>query len=660
MHTAKLLLPYGGHFFLFVSYTWQKPTGRKQTRGKMPKRSDVWKYFTPLPKDNGKKLHKATCNKCAKEFNTKGGTTSMWRHFLKDFTRIVSDDQGNEKGIVQCNICQSRLKATSDGQPSLEEVEHVMECVKKDAAAAGASRPPPEHMRAPPGSGASSMDLDLAAQPSRPAGSSSDGEEPDVEKAKDHLARMIAFRGYDPSIIDDDCFRSFVQCLNPEFRVPSRVDIEAACDRIFDEARDDIEGRIENFDGRISLAVGKAKIMEREVLYAAWHFIDDEWNLHKVIKEVKLDGPSPYHRGLLWRNFVETVCVESHLLGTNLNTDVLLDCTCDDWFMMAWGITNDYSKLKGYLDHNLLDTYAQRRSLVCTVFMDNILHSVAEHLYLCIDVKFRKDVHDNVTNRILSFLPRQKEKEFLSQVGVDPWACKEAWYSWYCSLAVLECTVTKVGPYWKFEKLLCKIWGGIHRAIERISASNCPTSNLCLLELFNVREILQSKMLQVSNRGHNGFVDNKNATTVLTELREILDKAIQDSYLVWSIPLLLDPRQSLESLESIFKGAFGEDAGSSMSERVTTKVKEVYSDYVNDCDEENQRAKAGEEFDHYLTFGAVVHPTEGLDILNWWKVHGSKQYPTVARMAKDALAMPTCSQLSSAQISHVKSFLRGY
>jgi hypothetical protein len=216
------------------------------------------------------------------------------------------------------------------------------------------------------------------------------------------------------------------------------------------------------------------------------------------------------------------------------------------------------------------------------------------------------------------------------------------------------------------------ITNGIHRAIERISASNCPTSNLCLLELFNVREILQSdEMLQASNRGgHNGFVDNKNATTVLTELREILDKAIQDSYLVWSIPFLLDPRQNLESLESIFKGAFGEHAGSSMSERVTAKLKELYSYYADrwngllmafeSSDYESDDDISREELDRYLTLGVSVHPTEGFDILNWWKVHGLEHYPAVADMAKDALAMPTCSQLSSDQIAHVKSLLRGY
>jgi hypothetical protein len=64
------------------------------------------------------------------------------------------------------------------------------------------------------------------------------------------------------------------------------------------------------------------------------------------------------------------------------------------------------------------------------------------------------------------------------------------------------------------------------------------------------------------------------------------------------------------------------------------------------------------ELDRYLEDGLATQ-TEGSDILGWWKGH-SKDYPTVSRMARDALAMPTCSQLSSEQMAHVKSIIRGY
>jgi hypothetical protein len=64
------------------------------------------------------------------------------------------------------------------------------------------------------------------------------------------------------------------------------------------------------------------------------------------------------------------------------------------------------------------------------------------------------------------------------------------------------------------------------------------------------------------------------------------------------------------------------------------------------------------ELDRYLQ-DRPEHPTKDFDILKWWRAHSS-EYPMVARMARDALAMPTCSKLSSDQLAQVRSILRGY
>lgn len=37
--------------------------------------------------------------------------------------------------------------------------------------------------------------------------------------------------------------------------------------------------------------------------------------------------------------------------------------------------------------------------------------------------------------------------------------------------------------------------------------------------------------------------------------------------------------------------------------------------------------------------------TEVFDVLDWWKDHGIKRYPIVARMARNVLATPTCGRL---------------
>ncbi|XP_062194985.1 zinc finger BED domain-containing protein RICESLEEPER 1-like [Phragmites australis] len=633
--------------------------------------------------------------------------SGVWAHFTR-----CRDDLGNDTGMAQCNRCKNQLNA-SYGTTSLKK--HVDRCIEQEAAAAGVARPPPPPC-APSGS-------DGSTDP-EPAGLEEE------EEASRDLARMIALHGYDPSIVEDDYFKSFVRRLNPGFEVPSRRAIEQICDGIFDEARRDRDCPwVDDVPGKVSLAMGKAKTMEREVLYRACHFIDDDWNLHKVVADVKLDVPRPsYHGSLL----VPTgqICVECEVDVEIISSYFLGLISDGDLFMIACGITNDHSKLKYDVTKLFDDTYAASRGLVCTTFMDNILHSVAQCLNL--DSDFAKDMW--LEGKELD-LTRQEREKLLSRHGLDHlWAYDDGWwYSWYCSLEVLRKErSSRIRDKYLFIELLCNIWGAIYSAIQIISASSGPTSNLCLGELFNVRKVLQSELARASGgnanpyNGYNGFLGAQDVADVLKKAIDTLDKAIQDCYLVWSIPLVLDPRYKLSlHWSTIFNNAFGLEAANDYISQVTTKIEELYTDYIkgdseemytgyteddseemytdyteddreemytgyteDDSEEmyfdyteddreemytdytEDDRAsamavdsadpsqQASDELFRYLN-DCLVEPTQDFDILKWWKVHRS-DYPTVARMARDALAMPTCSKLSSDQMAHVRSIIRGY
>ena len=230
----------------------------------------------------------------------------------------------------------------------------------------------------------------------------------------------------------------------------------------------------------------------------------------------------------------------------------------------------------------------------------------------------------------------------------------------------------------------------IHRAIKRVSDSRRPTSNLCLEQLFMVRDALKSQLSKATavHAGEYSGFGEKNVADVLKEALDTVDKAIQDSYLVWSIPHVLDPRYKLRSLEDNFKRAFGPDDANCYTSSVRRKLKELYTNYIgndNDMEEDDDEvsdgrieemavdssttpldqsrddspAEAKTELDHYLQ-DSLARRTKDFDILIWWKINGSVQYPRVARMARDALAMPTCSKLTSDQIAQVRSMLRGY
>ena len=126
--------------------------------------------------------------------------SDVWRHFTR-----LTDDHGNLLDQARCNSSpDDKVLETKDGTSNMWR--HFNKFHKQE----GARTP---QSPAPPGA------------PSRHAALGD-------ENASADLARMIALRGYDPSFVEDDYFRSFVRRLNPGFEVPSRVAIEEMCDVI--------------------------------------------------------------------------------------------------------------------------------------------------------------------------------------------------------------------------------------------------------------------------------------------------------------------------------------------------------------------------------------------------------------------------------------------
>ncbi|CAO2210282.1 unnamed protein product [Urochloa humidicola] len=616
----------------------QKRTRRDK---KLALRSEVWSDFTRLRDDDGKETGQAECNHCHGQFSARHGTSSLWKHVNK--------------------ICSGQEAA----------------CVVRAALPQQQQQPPP---RAP-----------------SPPGGPSGGEPAGLDEASKHLAQMIALRGHDPSFVEDDYFRSFVRSLNPGFVVPSREAVEEMCDGIFDKARRDLLRRLWCTPGRVSLSVGSAKTMGEQVECVACHFIDDEWNLHRLVLHAIVTSRDREY-------------IDGPILGFDMDDDniveyvkeVILNRGIYDkrLFMVACEMTDNYTyhALKKF--EPVFDTNSNSRE----IYLDNVLPSIAQCL-LPYPESFTEGMFGNMWDLNWN---RQDRLQLLSELGLDyEWAYDQHWCAYYFSLEVLRknCFNQLVDTDF-FVKLVCKILEQVYRGIQRTSASIFPTSNLCLAELLKLREILQAELARLSGEHadiirdrYNYFDSIQEPQDVLREASNTLDKAIQDSYLVWSVPLALDPRYKLRYIEFSFERAFGSEAAKYVSE-VTIKINKLYADYiekfgtitaanhsgganaimdmdttsanplelawnnhrrsqdimvaqVNSCYTENQM-----ELDRYLQ-DPLAPETKDFDVLNWWK-ENSWKYPMVARMARDALAMPTSSKLSSDQLAQVRSILRGY
>ncbi|CAL5009765.1 unnamed protein product [Urochloa decumbens] len=705
-------------------------------------RSSVWEHFTHFTTVDGKS--KAECKRCRRVLvaASKNGTSSLLRHVenckglggngTDGLDQLITDAAWDLPPLpwdpplpLSCDL-PSPLPCTDLPLPFPCDSLPSLPCTD----------PPPSFPCDPPPL------LPCTDPPRRFPGAApqQDDELPDREhdlgeEARKHLAQLIALHGYDPLLIEDDCFRRFVGSLNPEFKLPSRFAVEEMCDDIFDEARKDLLSRLSCFHGKISLAVSTTKTVHGEVLYTACHFIDDEWNLHKMVLDAYLVAPIPIFYGpLLGVPEVTPKSNFSDRAGNDILHGVLQHGILERLFIMVWAIKKS-DEMKRYVK--------QLISVDLTYFLDTALHSIAGPSII-LNPNFTTDMYEKVHGLGLT---RENRRQQFSHIGLDHLQAHDNhWYSCYCSLELLRkhgsCTIAGKDCSQLME-VLCKIWGPTYRALQRISTSRYPTSNECLVVLFKLREILQSEVERtdgnnsISYNGSGIFINDDDVADVLREAKDTLDKIIQDTYLVWSVPLVLDPRYKLTYIKFIFSRAFGSGGARYISE-VTRKMKKLYADYVEydggisgadsdgvtetagssadplgqawgehcrsgdgmadvgsdlDAEEELYRSLEGlvigssdplgqawdkhcrsrgrggrtdargyldaeKELDRYLEDPHET-ATEGFDILNWWRVN-SWRYPTVARMAKDALAMPTSSNLSPEQMAHVSSIVRGY
>jgi len=365
-----------------------------------------------------------------------------------------------------------------------------------------------------------------------------------------------------------------------------------------------------------------------------------------------------YHDPLIGVNEVTPQMLPERVVADCLE----LSITPANLYRMAGETTDEFqSRIIGEIKQQLLEnpnngldhhgtTYHMSKALETdATYIDSVLHSTARCRGL--DREFTNEVFGDVQ---IYNINRRKREWLLPYLRLDsPLEYGEQWYSWYCTLKTMHLGgLNAVDGSKSFVSLVCEVWGEIHRAIQRISTSTCPASDLGPV-LLKVSDALKTEIENADvSLQFKGFQGVRTVVDVLRHAKETLDKAIQDSYLLWAIPLALDPRHKLRTTP-IFESVFGskEEAQNKIAEE-KGKMHDLYTDY----------AQGGNELDSYLELEDDAAPqTEAFfDVLGWWRDHGIRQYPTVAEMARNVLATPMCGRLPSEKMAHVSSIVRGY
>ncbi|KAL6843091.1 hypothetical protein ACP4OV_026804 [Aristida adscensionis] len=632
-------------------------------------RSKVWKDFIPFYVEG--KIQGADCVHCHKRLSADKGRSHLNRHTQTCPARGGSNINHQKGVLFQSSVPSINSRLQNELSPALTngKVQIAEYATKFRKGSSGARSPVDQHILALPAwDKTEPMEQNTSSSTQAAPGISMKF---DQEASYQELTRMIVLHGYPLSVVKHEEMKRFAKSLNPAFNMASSIDIEEYLTLLFQKEKADLKEKITLSSHRVSLsaAVWVPQGAEVSVKYLCLtvHFIDSDWKLQRRIIKFGLFWSSPTNLER-FIHFKEGSIVDSVSGPYDVIWEAIREWNLDK---KLFGLTsvrevrNDEGISKvmdSLIQRNYLPLRGELSNIACVVDMLNSIVSKEQPVLHLVRNILERFIQEHMT----SSLTRQQLLEVVTHVGLKcPLEDAKWWHKIYFRLEVLL-HFKKAFPSeellsaedTKIVESVCKILRAFYRAVEVISGSVCPTSNIYFNELWKIRTTLQEE----------ASTDHTELANMVWEMQEAFSEYWQNSYVSLSIPVVLDPRFKITFIEFRLKRAFGTDAMKYVS-AIRDTVRELFCEYCDlvdkpGVDTSNREARNAEvdvfdsdsledwdehlnaqtrnqlltELDNYLEDGLVPRKDD-FDILNWW-MNNSTKYPTLSIMARDVLAMP--------------------
>ncbi|KAL6606746.1 hypothetical protein ACP70R_042399 [Stipagrostis hirtigluma subsp. patula] len=490
------------------------------------------------------------------------------------------------------------------------------------------------------------------------------------------LVRMIVLHELPFSIVEYDGFRRFVSSLNPMFEMISRRVIKEDCLKTFEDQKQVLRNVLESSSSRVSLTMDMwTSNQTLGYMCITCHYLDDDWKMSKRI--LKFSFVKTPHTGVALFN-VMLKSIQDWKIENKLSA-VTLDNAANNGNMINLLKTNLLEKHmllgKGKLFHQRCAAHVL--NLICQAgfaVLNPIVSKIRESVKYIVGSPSRKEKFDEIVQQ-LSIKTKSNKRP-----AID---IPTRWNSTYTmvtraaefkrafqSLAVQDpqykCQPTPED--WERADLLCKLLKVFNDATKVVSGTLYPTSNLHFHEIWDVKVALEED-----------YGSDLEIIEMVTYMRRKFSKYWKLSWLTLSIPVVFDPRFKYKLLEFRFNQAFGSKAQSNL-ERVKKLVVQLFKEYSDlSASNEESAQQVGDiemvtnengryaDFDTYMSLSShssnevpselemylgkpPIPRSDKFDILSWWK-NNSLEYPVLARIAKDILAIPVSTVASESAFS---------
>ncbi|XP_058103795.1 zinc finger BED domain-containing protein RICESLEEPER 1-like isoform X3 [Magnolia sinica] len=620
--------------------------------------SSVWNDFEKVKGEGGKEF--ATCKHCKRKLvgDSKKGTSHLHKHLKKCllYNRVHSD---------RSQLMIKASEANKDGASPL--------MIKASEANKDGTSPL----------------MIKTTELSKDGTGSVQNFKFDQERSRNDLARMIILHEYPFSIVNHHGFRTFLNNLQPSFKIVSRNTIKADCMKIFDVEKQKMYEVLDKLSCRISLTIDLwTSDQNLGYLSLSAHYIDDNWKLQRSILNFCL--VEDLHSGEAISKVVMEKLDNWNIYG-KLSSITLDNCSTND--VVVRDLVSELVP-KGLLlkDGELFHVRC------CTHVLNLIVHDGLEAICEVTKkvrevVKFVKSsqLRQHMFNGIARQV-RAPQKKLILDVPTR-------WKSTYMMLEtalefkdvislLAECDSNlKAAPSteeWEKARLTCDCLKLFYDVSRIFSGTKYPTANRCFAEICGIH--LQLKEWCVCE---NYFI-----VLMAMKMKERFDKYWSNISLILAIAAILDPRVKMKSIEYYFPKIYGNET-ELRTKGIRDGLHNLYNEYavcltssIPDRDfslsVENSQSRVNggsgfsgapshgtfsdrrKGFDKFLQQSSssqqvksdlemylddAAHPLkndldrDSLDVLGWWKFNAPK-YPIVAQMARDILGIPV-STISS-------------
>ncbi|XP_058112092.1 zinc finger BED domain-containing protein RICESLEEPER 2 [Magnolia sinica] len=611
--------------------------GSSQTSSKrMRRKSVVWEHFTVESLGGG--CTRACCKRCKQTFAYSSGSKFAGTSHLKRHLAL---------GICPKNRHKEKNQLTPYTPPAKN---------------GGSVSDPPKR---------------------RYKGSPSVVSEFDQDRSRQDIAKMIIVHEYPLHIVEHSGFITFVQNLQPQFKMVTFSTVEADCLAIYQKEKQNLMQLMGTIPGRISLTLDLwTSSQTLGYMCVTGQFIDSDWRLHRRIL-----------------NFM----VVSSQTG-NILTDAIGTCL-SNWNMenKLFSITLDNGSSNDGISSNLRDYLSNKNALVLNgqLFVASFAHIlnlvVKDGLGAIHDIVYK--IRESIKYVKTSPAHEEKFAEVVKQFQIPSMRSPslDVQTQWNTTFLMLLAALEHKQAFvyletcdsnymqaptvdeWKKVETLCKYLKVLYDAANVFTGMPNPTANIYFHEVWKIK-------LELS---HATTSEDPFTRSVVGLMHEKFDGYWKDCCLILAIAVIMDPRFKMKLVEFSYTKIYGENAGTCIK-TVNDGIHDLYLEYIAqplpltpayieqgpapnnggmeggtlltsgdgllDFDvfisemSSNQQTKS--ELDQYLEESLLPRIQE-FDILEWWKLNKLK-YPTLSKMARDVLAI-SMSTVSSEFIFSTES-----